>query len=231
MLTLENVSFGYGPVTICHGLNLTIEPGEVVCLLGRNGMGKTTLLEGLMGMNSHKEGRVLFKGQDIARLHTHSRVKTGIGLVPQGRRVFADISVRDNLRLGTLARHSVCQPIPEIVFEFFPVLHERLDQKANTLSGGEQQMLAIGRALAGEVDLLLLDEPSEGLAPLLVDAIGELIAKLGQRSMTVFIAEQNLSFALDVAQRGYVLEKGQIVEAGDVSWLEHEQVVRDYLMV
>jgi ABC-type branched-subunit amino acid transport system ATPase component len=231
MLTLENVSLGYGPVTICQGLNLTIESGECVCLLGRNGMGKTTLLEGLMGMNSHKQGRILFKGQDIARLPTHARAKMGLGLVPQGRRVFADISVRDNLRLGTLAHHSVCQPIPEIIFKFFPALYERLDQKANTLSGGEQQMLAIGRALAGEVDVLLLDEPSEGLAPLIVDAIGELITKLAQRDMTIFIAEQNLAFALNVAQRGYVLEKGQIVETGDVSWLEHEQVVRDYLMV
>lgn len=231
MLTLENVSFGYGPVVICEEINLTINPGEVVCLLGRNGMGKTTLLEGLMGMNSHKEGRILFKGQDVAKLPTHSRAKAGLGLVPQGRRVFADISVRDNLRLGTLAHYSVCQPIPEIIFEFFPILYERLDQKANTLSGGEQQMLAIGRALAGEVDVLLLDEPSEGLSPLIVDAIGELITKLGQRSMTILIAEQNLSFALNVAQRGYVLEKGRIVEAGDVSWLEHEQIVRDYLMV
>src|SRR5271157_3541218 len=128
MLTLENVSFGYGPLTICEGLNLTIESGEVVCLLGRNGMGKTTLFEGLMGINSHKEGRILFKGQDIARLSTHSRARMGLGLVPQGRRVFADISVRDNLRLGTLAHYSTCRPIPEIIFEFFPVLYERLDQ-------------------------------------------------------------------------------------------------------
>jgi ABC-type branched-subunit amino acid transport system ATPase component len=231
MLTLANVNLGYGPVEICHGLNLTIEAGEVVCLLGRNGMGKTTLLEGLMGLNSQSGGQILFKGEDISKLPAHARAKRGLGLVPQGRRIFADISVRDNLRLGTLAHHDTCQPIPDIIFEFFPILYERLDQKGNTLSGGEQQMLAIGRALAGEADMLLLDEPSEGLAPLIVEAIGDLVVHLGERGMTIFIAEQNLPFALAVAQRGYVLEKGQIVESGDVAQLEGEQVVQDYLMV
>lgn len=231
MLDLENTSFGYGPITICHNLNLHIKPGEIICLLGRNGMGKTTTLEGIMGLNDQDGGRVLLKGEDISREATHKRARRGIGLVPQDRRIFVDISIRDNLRLGTLAGHEQCQPIPEMIYEFFPVLSERLNQKANTLSGGEQQMLAIGRALAGEPQLLLLDEPSEGLAPLVVEVIGELITHLRKRGITIFIAEQNLSFALAVSYRGYVLEKGRIVLEGDTDLLQSHKTVCEYLMV
>jgi urea transport system ATP-binding protein len=231
MLTLEKTRFGYGPIQICHDIDLEIQPGEVICLLGRNGMGKTTLLEGLMGLNRQTGGRILFKGRDISRDSTHSRARQGLGWVAQGRRIFADISVRDNLRLGTLAHHKRCQPIPEEILDSFPILRQRLDQKGNTLSGGEQQMLAIGRALAGQPDLLLLDEPSEGLAPLIVEAIGQLILSVKEQGMTLLLAEQNLSFALSVAQRGYVLEKGRIVDAGDVQALQSHKVVRDYLMV
>lgn len=231
MLTLEDVSFGYGLIEICHDLNLEIQPGEVVCLLGRNGMGKTTLLEGLMGLNRQSRGRILFKGVNISNDPTHLRAKRGLSWVPQGRRIFPDISVRDNLRLGTLTHHAQSQAIPEVIFDYFPVLSERLDQKGNTLSGGEQQMLAIGRALAGRPDLMLLDEPSEGLAPLIVDSIGQLITRLRDEGMTFLLAEQNLPFALSVASRGYVLEKGRIVDAGDVTVLQSHKVVRDYLMV
>ncbi|TFG72465.1 MAG: ATP-binding cassette domain-containing protein [Flavobacteriales bacterium] len=149
MLSLKNTSFGYGPITICQNINLEIKSGEIVCLLGRNGMGKTTTLEGIMGLNDQHAGRVLLKDESISEKPTHKRARLGIGLVPQGRRIFADISIRDNLRLGTLAGNDKCQPIPEIILESFPILSERLNQKANTLSGGEKQMLAIGRALAG----------------------------------------------------------------------------------
>ena len=231
MLTLQDVSFGYGPIEICHNIDLEIQPGEVVCLLGRNGMGKTTLLEGLMGLNRQSEGRILFKGINIFAEPTYLRAKRGLGWVPQGRRIFPDISVRDNLRLGTLTHHARCASIPEVIFEYFPILSERINQKGNTLSGGEQQMLAIGRALAGKPDLMLLDEPAEGLAPLIVDAIGELIVRLKEEGMTFLLAEQNLPFALSVANRGYVLEKGRIVDAGDVNSLQSHKVVRDYLMV
>lgn len=231
MLVLEQVGFGYGPVEICHHINLEIQPGEVVCLLGRNGMGKTTLLEGLMGLNKQTGGQIRFKGQNISAEATHHRARRGIGWVPQGRRIFPGISVRDNLRLGTLARHARCQPIPESIFEYFPVLYERLEQKGNTLSGGEQQMLAIARALVGQPELVLLDEPSEGLAPLIVDIIAGLIARLKRDGLTLLLAEQNLSFALSVASRGYVLEKGRIVDAGNVDALQSHQVVRDYLLV
>jgi ABC-type branched-subunit amino acid transport system ATPase component len=231
MLTLEDVSFGYGAIEICHDLSLEIQPGEVVCLLGRNGMGKTTLLEGLMGLNRQSQGRILFKGLNISNDPTHLRAKRGLGWVPQGRRIFPDISVRDNLRLGTLTHSAQCQIVPAVVFDYFPLLSDRLNQKGNTLSGGEQQMLAIGRALAGQPELMLLDEPSEGLAPLIVDAIGELIIRLRDEGMTFLLAEQNLPFALSVASRGYVLEKGRIVDAGNVTTLQSHKVVRDYLMV
>lgn len=231
MLTLEDAGFGYGPIGICQEIDLTIESGEVVCLLGRNGMGKTTLLEGLMGMNSYKGGRILFKGEDISNEPTHRRAKRGIGLVPQGRRIFPDITVRDNMRLGSLAHYAKCQPVPEEILNHFPRLRERLDQQAGTLSGGEQQMLAMARALAGKAELLLLDEPSEGLAPLIVEAIGELILELSRKGATILIAEQNLHFALSVASRGYVIEKGRIVESGDANWLKNDTIVQDYLMV
>jgi ABC-type branched-subunit amino acid transport system ATPase component len=231
MLTLEDVSFGYGPIEICHDLNLEIQPGEVVCLLGRNGMGKTTLLEGLMGLNRQSQGRILFKGINISNDPTHVRAKRGLSWVPQGRRIFPDISVRDNLRLGSLTHHAQFQAVPETIFDYFPVLSERLDQKGSTLSGGEQQMLAIGRALVGQPDLMLLDEPSEGLAPLIVEAIGQLIVRLRNEGITFLLAEQNLPFALSVASRGYVLEKGRIVDGGDVTTLQSHKVVRDYLMV
>jgi ABC-type branched-subunit amino acid transport system ATPase component len=231
MLHLDNTSFGYGPIIICENLNLHINPGEIVCLLGRNGMGKTTTLEGIMGLNDQLGGRVLLKDEDLSPKPAHKRARRGIGLVPQGRRIFANISIRDNLRLGTLAGNEKCQPIPEMILEFFPILNERLNQKANTLSGGEQQMLAIGRALAGEPQLILLDEPSEGLAPLIVEAIGELISHLRSRGITIFIAEQNLSFALAVSDRGYVLEKGRIVLDGDTDLLRSHKTVREYLIV
>lgn len=231
MLSLKNTSFGYGPITICQNINLEIKSGEIVCLLGRNGMGKTTTLEGIMGLNDQHAGCVLLKDVTISEEPTYKRARLGIGLVPQGRRIFADISIRDNLRLGTLAGNDKCQPIPEIILEFFPILSERLSQKANTLSGGEQQMLAIGRALAGEPQIILLDEPSEGLAPLMVEAIAELITHLRSRGITILIAEQNLSFALAVADRGYVLEKGQIVLDGDTDLLQSHKTVREYLVV
>jgi branched-chain amino acid transport system ATP-binding protein len=231
MLTLENASFGYGTIKICHDISLNVQAGEVVCLLGRNGMGKTTLLEGLVGLNKQFGGRIVCSGIDLSGKPAHARARQGMGLVPQGRRIFPDISVRDNLRLGTLAHYAQCQPVPETVFECFPILADRLNQKGNTLSGGEQQMLAIGRALAGSPKVLLMDEPSEGLAPLIVDTIGELIVRLKDRGLAILLAEQNLSFALAMASRGYVLEKGQIVDSGDVTSLQSHQVVRDYLMV
>ena len=231
MLYLENTSFGYGPITICQDINLEIKTGEIVCLLGRNGMGKTTTLEGIMGLNDQHGGRIQLKEKDISSKPAHKRARLGIGLVPQGRRIFANISIRDNLRLGTLAGNDKCQPIPEMILEFFPILSERLNQKANTLSGGEQQMLAIGRALAGGPQLILLDEPSEGLAPIVIEAIGELISHLRNRGITIFIAEQNLSFALDVSDRGYVMEKGRIVLDGDTELLQSHKTVREYLVV
>jgi len=231
MLKLEGVGFAHGSAEICQDIHLEVEPGEVVCLLGRNGMGKTTLLEGLVGFNRQTAGQILFRGVDLSREPTHRRARRGIALVPQGRRIFPGVSVSDNLRLGTLAGRGRGEPATKFITDFFPVLGERLAQTGNTLSGGEQQMLAIGRALAGQPALLLLDEPSEGLAPLIVDAIGEIIVRLRQQGLAILLAEQNLHFALSVASRGYVLEKGRVVDAGSVAALQNHQVVRDYLMI
>lgn len=234
MLTLSELTVGYESVVICRDVALSIDQGEAVCLLGRNGMGKTTLIEGILGMNTYHDGSILFNREDISQLPIHQRTERGIGLVPQGRRIFANISVRDNLHLGSLAskEDDVQEETLDIIFEFFPILYERLDQSAETLSGGEQQMLAIGRALAGDPDILLLDEPSEGLAPMIIDLITDLIVHLiEEKDIAVLIAEQNLGFALDVSERGYVIEKGSIVASEKVGKLKDNELVRKYLMV
>lgn len=233
MLKAEQLTLGYGPVVICRDLNIEIEEGEAVALLGRNGMGKTTLLEGLLGMNKQSGGRILFRGEDISERSIHDRARLGLGLVPQGRRIFPDITVKDNLRLGALAAANRRRKssVPDMIFDYFPILEERLDQQAQTLSGGEQQMLAIARALLGEPEILLFDEPSEGLAPKIVDTIAGLIRLLAEEGMTILLAEQNLNFALEVTTRGYVLEKGQIVTAGPNQTLQDNEIVRDYLLL
>ena len=234
MLTLSELNVGYESIVICRDVSLTIDQGEAVCLLGRNGMGKTTLLEGILGMNTYHSGRILFFEEDVSQLPIHQRIERGIGLVPQGRRIFGNISVRDNLHLGSLVskENDVKEEILDVIYEFFPILYERLEQSAETLSGGEQQMLAIARALAGDPDILLLDEPSEGLAPMIVDLIADLIIHLiEEKDIAVLIAEQNLGFALDVTERGYVMEKGSIVASEKVDKLQDNELVREYLMV
>ncbi|MFN8454487.1 MAG: ATP-binding cassette domain-containing protein [Anaerolineae bacterium] len=230
MLTLEKVTFGYGAIQICHEITLEIQPGEVVCLLGRNGMGKTTLLEGLMGLNQ-QQGDAFCSGGKI--FHASRPIggpnwgwagcprASAFSLIFQCRITCAWVRWRRGG--GSIFQRSD--------FEVFPILQKRLTQKGNTLSGGEQQMLAFGRALSAWAALDAVDEPSEGLAPLVVDAIGELITRLKAAGMTFLLAEQNLPFALSVANRGYVLKKGRIVDSGDVAALQGHKVVRDYLMV
>ena len=215
MLAVDNLRSGYGRITVLKGVSLTVEAGEIVALIGSNGAGKTTLLRTISGVRPALGGRILFEGEPIERLKPHERVQRGIAQSPEGRQVFAPLSVEDNLRLGAIRRHDgrIAADLDR-VYGLFPVLAEKRQLPAGGLSGGQQQMLAIGRALMAKPKLLLLDEPSLGLAPLLVDQILDTINRLRREGMTVLLVEQNASAALAIADRGYVLETGAIAHAG-----------------
>jgi urea transport system ATP-binding protein len=232
LLSVENLNVSYGQSRICHNVSLRIKPGEAVCLLGRNGVGKTTLLRGILRLNPDSVGHCTFAGRDISRLSTQGIARHGVGYVPQGRELFPDLTVRDNLRLGTVIGLGRPGPIPPQVFDFFPLLKERLDQRAGTLSGGEQQMAAIGRALAGRPRLLLLDEPTEGIQPTIVQHLHDVLGQIqAETELALLLVEQNLDFALSIATRGYVMEKGCIVAEGDAGELRRDSIVRAYLGV
>ena len=205
-LEVENLQAGYGTEEVLHGVSLRVDEGEIVSILGANGAGKTTTLLA-------SGGAVRFLGEDLHTLPSHEVVRRGLTQSPEGRRVFGVLSVLENLRLGafTVADKEKAEQTLEWIFDLFPRLHERKDQLAGTLSGGEQQMLAIGRALMGQPRLLLLDEPSLGLAPLLVKSIFETIRAINQSGVTILIVEQNARAALKLATRGYVLELGRVV--------------------
>jgi urea ABC transporter ATP-binding protein UrtE len=232
LLQVQNLYAYYDESCICNGLSLNVDRGESVCLLGRNGVGKTTLMKSIMGLLPHPRGEVEFAGKSISGLKPYEVARRGIGYVPQGRIIFPSLTVAENLRLGMSARRTKGKLAPDIVFRYFPILKERLKQKGGTLSGGEQQMLAVGRALSLDPMLVLLDEPSEGLSAF---ATQELIAILKQMvaetEMSVLMVEQNLEMALDMCTRGYVMEKGCIVAEGTTSRLENDEVVRSHLMV
>ncbi len=225
-LQVEDIHTYYGESHILHGVSLTVGPGEAVALLGRNGAGKTTMIRSVVGFTPPREGRVIFDGNPIHRWPAHRIARRGLALVPQGRRIFAPLSVRENLLLGARANGWTL----DRVFEMFPRLRDRADQAGGTLSGGEQQMLAIGRALLTNGRLLLLDEPSEGLAPLIVREIGRVLTSLKGKRLSILLVEQNYHLALQVADRVYIMSKGQIVYAGTPASLEaDEDVKRRYL--
>nr|WP_284701324.1 ABC transporter ATP-binding protein [Rhodoplanes tepidamans] len=210
-----------------HGVSLDVSAGEIVALVGSNGAGKTTLLRTLSGVQPATGGRILFDGEDIGRLPPHARVVRGIVQSPEGRQVFGPLSVEDNLRLGAFRRwDDTVKARLEAVYAMFPVLSERRRTAASSLSGGQQQMLAIGRALMAQPKLLLLDEPSLGLAPLLVDQILAAVVDLKSRGITVLLVEQNASAALAIADRGYVLEVGHVVHEGAGAALLQDPKVR-----
>ncbi|MBM3498311.1 MAG: ABC transporter ATP-binding protein [Armatimonadetes bacterium] len=213
MLCLRDVDVHYGPIQALHGVSLEVAEGQVVTLIGANGAGKSTVLRLVSGLIRPTRGEVLFEGASLARVAAHDIVARGVSHVPEGRRVFAGLTVLENLEMGAYlvrGRAAIRAALDE-VFELFPRLRERRGQRAGTLSGGEQQMLAIGRALMGRPRLLLLDEPSLGLAPNLVQSIFGVIAGIRQRGVTLLLVEQNAHMALRVADRGYVLETGRIV--------------------
>ncbi|HYY56478.1 MAG TPA: ABC transporter ATP-binding protein [Pyrinomonadaceae bacterium] len=216
MLTLENVSVNYGAINALSGVSLHVEKGEVVTLIGANGAGKSTTLRTITGLLEPAEGRVVFEGEDISGAATHKLVARGISMSPEGRGVFANLSVRENLQMGAYLQKNRAQIASDMerVFVMFPRLKERESQSAGTLSGGEQQMLAMGRALMSRPRLLLLDEPSLGLAPLIVHTIFEAIEEIRSKGTTILLVEQNAHAALKHSDRAYVLETGQIVMEG-----------------
>ena len=228
MLKVEDVTCRYGRIEVLHGVSLEVARGEIVTLIGSNGAGKTTLMRVVSGILPQAKGRITFDDQAIDRLPPHMRVARGIAQVPEGRQVFAPLSIDDNLRLGAFRRKAADVPREmERIYTLFPALADRRGDPAGTLSGGQQQMLAMGRALMSGPRLLLLDEPSMGLAPVLVDQILDTVVKLRQDGMTILLVEQNVNAALAIADRAYVLETGRIVLQGPSATLSDDPRVRE----
>ncbi|ANM80505.1 MULTISPECIES: high-affinity branched-chain amino acid ABC transporter ATP-binding protein LivF [Serratia] len=231
MLSFNQVSAHYGKIQALHQVSLTISQGEIVTLIGANGAGKTTLLGTLCGEPRASEGSIVFQGQDITQWQTSRIMREAVAIVPEGRRVFSRMTVEENLAMGGFfADRQQYQQRIERVFTLFPRLLERRNQRAGTMSGGEQQMLAIGRALMSQPKLLLLDEPSLGLAPIIIQQIFDIIQQLREEGMTIFLVEQNANQALKLADRGYVLENGRVVlEDTGAALLANEAVRSAYL--
>ena len=228
MLTINDINVFYGAIHAIKGVSLEVNEGEIVTLIGANGAGKSTILRTISGLLKPNTGSIQFVGQEIAGMPAHEIVKTGISQVPEGRRIFAEMSVLENLELGAFTRKDKdgIKADMELVFERFPRLKERIGQLAGTLSGGEQQMLAMGRALMSRPRLLLLDEPSMGLAPLLIKEIFAIIQDINKTGTTVLLVEQNANMALSIAHRAYVLETGRITLSGDAKELAASDEVR-----
>jgi branched-chain amino acid transport system ATP-binding protein len=232
-LQLENVHISYGLSHIIFGISLTVNERETVCLLGRNGVGKTTTLQSVMGLNPPSSGVIKFKGEDITGRPPFLISRAGIGFVPENRRIFRDLTVLENLKIGALKRQQRARGWDfEKVYGLFPRLRERASHRGSQLSGGEQQMLAIARALVGNPEFLLLDEPTQGLAPILQKALAGLIRNLREEGITILLAEQSLRLALEVSDRVYIIEKGLIRFAGTVDEInEDKSILKKYLAV
>ena len=232
MLTVENLHVYYGNIAAVKGFTLAVRPGEIVTIIGSNGAGKSTTLRTISGLLHAREGRVVFQGKDISRLPGHQIVAEGICQSPEGRRIFPRMTVDENLDLGAFLRkdRTEIEADRERVLELFPRLRERISQKAGTLSGGEQQMLAVGRALMGSPKLLLLDEPSMGLAPVLVDLIFDTIQTIREQGTTVLVVEQNALAALRIADYAYLIESGRLkLEGPGAELAQDDEIVRAYL--
>ena len=242
MLTIKNLSFAYGSIQTLNSVNMEMETGKVTCILGRNGVGKTTLLKNIMGILKPSSGSVLqIDGVDLitksrltgssSPMAPHLRAKLGLGYVPQGRQIFPRITVEDNLKVALQARRDKSRIIPEFVYELFPVLHEMSGRMGGDLSGGQQQQLAIGRALCGDPDILVLDEPTEGIQPNIIQQIGEILRSLvEERGMTVVLVEQYLDFVKEFGHNFYVLNRGRVVAEGATSDLSDE-IISKHLSV
>lgn len=228
MLEVKDIEVYYGMIQALKGISFEVNKGEVIALIGANGAGKTTTLHTLTGLLSPKKGSVVFEGKDITKTPAHKIVEMGIAHVPEGRRVFADLSVYQNLRMGAYTRKdkSEIEQTLSIIYKRFPRLEERKNQRAGTLSGGEQQMLAMGRALMSKPKLIVMDEPSMGLSPIFVNEIFDIIEEISKAGTTVLLVEQNAKKALNIADRAYVLETGKIVLSGDAKTLMNDDSIK-----
>jgi urea transport system ATP-binding protein len=231
MLTVSGINTFYGTSHILHDVSLQIGDGELIAVLGLNGAGKTTLLRSIMGVNPPRSGRIELLGTDITRMKSHDRNHLGISYVPQGRQIIPDLTVADNIRVALLGKGMNCSQVPGLVFEYFPALKDITERKGGVLSGGQQQQLAIARALVQKPKLLLLDEPTEGLQPSVVEEIQEIIKRIqAERTCSVLLIEQRLDFVGDITQRFAILDTGHIVRQGSISELTDE-VIRTHLQV
>lgn len=225
MLKIHNLSASYGESNVISGLNMEIHKGKIVCLIGRNGVGKSTTLKSIMGLVKTPEGSIEMNGTEMIKMPTYDRVKLGIGYVPQGRDIFPQMTVQENLELGL--QKSGEKAVPDYIYELFPILPEFSKRKGGDLSGGQQQQLAIARALVTKPDILILDEPTEGIQPSIIQSIGEAIKKVNKDlGLTVFIVEQYLDFVLGISDYLYLMEKGNIVLQGETGSIPKDEVQR-----
>jgi branched-chain amino acid transport system ATP-binding protein len=232
LLAVEDLHAHYGKSHILHGVSLGVDAGEIVCLLGRNGVGKSTTLKTIMGLVAPSQGRLTFKGASITGMPPYRIARLGLGYVPEERRIFPTITVRENLLMGMKPAALNGGWTLDRVYEFFPRLREREHQRAGTLSGGEQQMLTIGRTLMGNPELVLVDEPTEGLAPMIVEQVERILGEIHRSGIPVLLVEQSMETALALAQRAYVMSKGQVVFSGSMRELQGNDGVRkQYLEV
>jgi branched-chain amino acid transport system ATP-binding protein len=231
MLELNNVNTYYGDSHVLFDVCLEVDEGEVIALLGRNGAGKTTTLRSISGVKTPQSGEIKYKNKQISGQRIETIYKQGIGYIPEDRRIFPDLTVRENLVVG-LGSGQDTEEAFDRVFEYFPRLQERLSQKGGTLSGGEQQMLAIGRVLVSSPELLLIDEPTEGLMPTLVETISDIIEQLNDAGHTILLVEQNMNMALNIADRAYIMSKGEVVHSGTAEDVQrNEEIIEEFLTV
>ena len=231
-LEVDNVTAGYGPITVLREVSMQVGSGEVLGVLGRNGMGKSTLIRCLSGLIRPDSGRILFDGRDVTALAAHDRARLGMTTVVQGRGMFPKLTVRESLEMGRIASGRVRRSRIDEVLDYFPRLRERLNQSAGTLSGGEQQMLAIGRGLMTDPKLILLDEPSDGIMPVLVSQIADVLLAINRNEqMTLVVVEQNVPMLFRMTDRFIILEKGQIVAAGSREQIAASEVMKEYLAI
>lgn len=231
LLELSNVTAGYGQTPVLFDVSMKVEKGDLACLLGRNGVGKTTLLRSIIGLNALSKGSMIFDADDISKTPTYKRAKYGIAYIPQGREIIPYLSVLDNLKLGLAASGRKSKKVPDEIFEFFPMLKEHLSRQGGLLSGGQQQQLAIARGLMCNPKLMLLDEPTEGIQPSIVQEIEETLKRINQeKGITVLVVEQKIDFARQLAEKFFIMDKGAIVARGETEALT-DSMVNQYLAV